>query len=188
MIFLHKDWKSFCWDSSEILCSCLLRILQYHVILLLPDLSIDLPASLCRPRLASSFASQAPAELGYIDAHRLCEICEWSQSHKDYIVAERENWIRVRSVRASADLWTKTKQKRQEDWRAALSRVGDRPTKSWILPGNGLAQSFATSAGNLLEMQIIGAHSRGHQELWNWGAQSDKSCMWWWLMLRCEGH
>ena len=80
----------FCWDSSEILCSCLLRILQYHVILLLPDLSIDLPASLCRPRLASSFASQAPAELGYIDAHRLCEICEWSQSHKDYIVAERE--------------------------------------------------------------------------------------------------
>ena len=58
------------------------------------------------------FASQAPAELGCIDARKLCEISEWSQSHKDCLVAERENCIRVRSVRASADLWTITKQQR----------------------------------------------------------------------------
>lgn len=87
---------------------------------------------LCRTRLASSFASQAPAELGYIDAHHFCEIRVVLVSQGLHSSRKRKlNQSEIRkSLCRSVD---KTKQK-TEDWCVALSRVGYWwPTKSWIL-------------------------------------------------------
>lgn len=110
MIFLHKDWKSFlCWDSSEILCSCLLRILQYHVILLLPDLSIGMPVSLCAEPGWRLICIPSTCRARYIDAHDFVKSVSGLSLHKDYIVAEKLNQSEIcKSLCRSV---TKTKQK-----------------------------------------------------------------------------